>query len=199
MVVPLHPTAGPFDAATATIRALEFRSELSVSEIRAPGGLAPEAMALAGDVMPASHGEDSPLGTGRFIVLHDPEEPEAWRGPFRIVCFAQAPLEPEIGQDPFLAEVAWSWLIDALTSRGAEFDHPSGTATTLNSQGFGELAPQGVGAQMELRASWTPREHDLAPHAEAWGELLCLLSGLPPIEAEGLAVLTHRRSPRNAG
>lgn len=60
-------------------------------------------------------------GTGRFILLHDPDEPDAWGGAWRIVIFAQAPLETEIGTDPLLADVTWSWLVDALDSRGAVY------------------------------------------------------------------------------
>ncbi|WP_139196646.1 DUF3000 family protein, partial [Curtobacterium sp. MMLR14_014] len=84
-------------------------------------------IALAADVLGAAHGIDSDLGTGRFIALHDPDEPEGWGGSFRIVTFAQAPLEPEIGVDEFVADVTWSWLVDALAAHGATYDHASGT------------------------------------------------------------------------
>ena len=86
-----------FAAALASVRAAPARPELTVTEIPAPAQLAPYAVALAADVRPARHGDDSELGTGRFILLYDPDEPEAWGGPFRIVCFAQAPLETDIG------------------------------------------------------------------------------------------------------
>ena len=94
-----------------------MRQELSVDEIPAPTGLAPYAVAMAADVTPARHGRDSDLGTGRFVLLYDPSAPEEWGGRFRVVCFAQAPLETEIGLDPFLADVTWSWLVDALDER----------------------------------------------------------------------------------
>ncbi len=151
-----------------------------VTEISAPGNLAPYAVALSADVTPVRHGSDSDFGTGRFILLYDPDEPESWGGPFRVVCFAQAPLETDIGVDPFLAEVAWAWLVDALDARGANYTAASGTATKILSSGFGELAAQGDGAQIELRASWSPLDNDLAAHVEGWGELLCMLAGLPP-------------------
>ena len=48
------------------------------------------------------------------------------------------------------------------------------------STGFGELAGQSDGAQLELRASWTPLDGDIAAHVEGWGDLLCMLAGLPP-------------------
>lgn len=172
-----------------------MRSELVVNEIPAPGQLAPYSTALAADVTPARHGADSELGTGRFILLYDEEEPEAWGGPFRVVCFAQAPLETEIGLDPFLADVAWSWLTDALDARHASYASASGTATKIISTGFGELARQGDGAQIELRASWSPLRSDVSAHVEGWGELLCMLAGLPPT-SEGVSLLSRRRTPR---
>ncbi len=183
-----------FAAALASVRAAPARPELTVTEIPAPAQLAPFAVALAADVRPAAHGDDSELGTGRFILLYDPDEPEAWGGPFRIVCFAQAPLETDIGLDPFLADVTWSWLVDALDARQARYTAASGTATKIISTGFGELAAQGDGSQIELRASWSPLETDITAHVEGWGELLCMLAGLPPT-AEGVSLLT-RRSPR---
>lgn len=184
-----------FAAALDAIRRARTRDDLVVTEIPAPGSLAPHATALAADVRPARHGSDSDLGTGRFILLYDPEEPEAWGGRFRVVCFAQAPLETDIGLDPFLAEVAWAWLVDALDARGARYTAASGTATKIISSGFGELASQGDGAQIELRASWTPLDHNLTAHVEGWGELLCMLAGLPPA-GEGVSTLSARRAKR---
>jgi len=190
---PVLPAA--FAAALASVRAASTRPELVVTEIPAPGTLAPWSFALAADVSPARHGNDSELGTGRFVLLYDPEAPEAWGGVFRVICFAQAPLETEMGVDPFLADVAWSWLVDALDERGARYDSASGTATRILSSGFGELEAQGDGAQIELRASWTPEDDDLAAHVEGWGELLCMLAGLPPA-IEGVSLLSARRVGR---
>ncbi len=173
---------------------MTFRSDFSVREIPAPVALAPEAIAIAGDVRPDADGVDSEYGTGRLILLHDPQEPDAWGGPWRIVCFAQAPLETEIGTDPLLADVTWSWLIDALAARGAGFHSASGTATKTLSKGFGTLADEGDGAQIELRASWSP-SGDLTAHVEAWAELVCMLAGLPP-GSEDIAVFGAHRTTR---
>jgi len=190
-----RPPAAPgsFEQAADELRAIVFRDDLTVREIAAPQGLAPDAIAIAGDVR-SDAGEDSPYGTGRLVLLHDPDEPAPWNGAWRIVCFAQAPLEPEIGVDPLLADVAWTWLTDALESRRAGFHSASGTATKTLSKGFGSLAAEGDGAQIELRASWSP-EGAIAPHVEAWAELVCMLAGLPP-GSEGIAMLDSRRSPR---
>ncbi len=177
------------------MRGTVFRDDLSVREIPAPAGLAPDSIALAGDVRPEREGIDSPYGTGRFILLHDPDEPGPWNGPWRIVCFAQAPLEPDIGVDPLLADVAWSWLMDALDSRHARHHSASGTATKTLSKGFGSLAAEGDGAQIELRASWSPLG-GIAPHVEAWSELVCMLAGLPP-GSEDIPLLGKRRATRD--
>ncbi|GAA3903028.1 DUF3000 domain-containing protein [Microbacterium invictum] len=183
-----------FAAISDALRALSFRQDLTVREIPAPASLAPDSIAFAGDVRPEAEGVDSEYGTGRFVLLHDATAPDAWGGPWRIVCFAQAPLEPEIGTDPLLADVAWSWLVDALKTRGAQFHSASGTATKTLSKGFGTLAAEGDGAQIELRASWSPAG-DLAGHIQAWAELVCMLAGLPP-GSEGIAVFGSRKGSR---
>lgn len=184
-----------FAEAVAAVRRANPRAELVISDIAAPSNLAPYSIALAADVTPARHGSDSELGTGRFVLLYDPEAPEAWGGVFRVVCFVQAPLETDIGIDPFLADVAWSWLVDALAARGARYSNASGTATKILSTGYGELAEQGDGAQIEVRASWTPADPDVTAHVEGWGELLCMLAGLPPA-SEGVSSLFARRAGR---
>jgi hypothetical protein len=185
-----------FGQALDAVREATTRPELVLTEIPAPAGLAPFAIAMAGDVRPARHGVDSLLGTGRFVLLHDPELPEAWGGSFRVVCFAQAPLETDIGLDPFVAGVAWSWLEDALEVRGARYGAASGTATKVLSTGFGELSGQSDGATLELRASWTPDESSIAASVEGWSELLCLLAGLPPT-ADTVGLLPHVRAARD--
>ncbi|QEO10169.1 DUF3000 domain-containing protein [Protaetiibacter larvae] len=186
----------PFRLAVESIRAAQPRPETEVVEVTAPTGLAPHAIALAADVRPTIHGVDSLLGTGRFVLLYDPEEPDAWGGSFRVVAYAQAPLETEIGIDPFIADVAWSWLVDALDARGAEYAAASGTATKVLSTGFGELAGQGDAAQLELRASWSPVGPAVGVQVEAWCELLCMLAGLPP-SADAVSLLPHSRTPRD--
>ncbi len=187
-----------FARAVSSLQAAKTRRELSITEIPAPGSLAPNAMAMSADVVPAQHGIDSPLGTGRFILLHDPSAPEAWGGEFRVVCFAQSPLDTDMGLDPFMAEVAWSWLVDALETAGAKYHSPAGTATKILSTGFGGLEAQGDGAVIELRASWTPINDEIGPHVEGWSELLCMLAGLPPA-VEGVSLLSLHKAAGRQG
>lgn len=62
-------------------------------------------------------------------MLHDPAGQAAWNGTFRIVIHAQAPIESDLGDDPLLGEVAWSWLPEALAETGAQFHSLNGTVT----------------------------------------------------------------------
>lgn len=186
-----------FADACLSMESVVLRSELTLRKIPSPSGVAPYSMALTADVLGAENAlghaaQDSIHGAGRFILLYDPEEPAAWGGAFRVVCFAQAPLENEIALDPFLADVTWSWLMDALDSRGASYSNASGTATRTLSTGFGELTDQGDASQIELRASWSPRDTDMSTQLQAWGELLCMLAGLPP-SADAVSLTAHRR------
>lgn len=185
-----------FEDAVEQIRSVQFRRELTVREIPSPEKIAPRSFALAGDVLSAESEADSQHGSGRFILLHDPDSRDQWGSEFRIVCFAQAPLELEIGEDAFLAGVTWSWLMDGLETRDARFTAPSGTATKILSTGFGTLSGHGSGAQVELRASWTPIDDNFGAHAQGWAELLCLLAGLPQ-DTDGITSLREHRAVRD--
>ena len=179
--------------ALASADEASLRSELRVFEAAAPEGLAPFQRAWAADVEPQHASSDNEYGTGRLVFLYDPSVPEAWESAYRMVVFAQAPIDPLMGQDEFLPNVAWSWLIDALDSSGASYFHAAGTTTSVVSTGFGEMESEGSGAQVEVRASWSPTTHDIGPHLEAWSEFVCMLAGFPPTH-EGVATLPPSRA-----
>lgn len=182
-----------FSDALASAAGALMRPELRVFETAAPEGLAPHQRAWAADVEPSSTSADGEYGTGRLVFLCDPERPEAWGSPYRMVVFAQAPVDPSMGADQFLPNVAWSWLMDALDIRGAQYSHSAGTTTTVLSTGFGELASEGQGAQVEVRASWSPTDSNVRPHLEAWSEFVCMLAGFPP-NPDGVSSLPPSRS-----
>lgn len=182
-----------FRDALAAAEGAELRGELRVRETAAPEGLAPFQYAWAADVEPAHATDDNEYGTGRLVFLYDPSAPEAWGSPFRMVVFAQAPIEPLMGQDEFLPNVAWSWLIDALANTEASYIHAAGTTTSVVSTGFGEMEGEGSGALVEVRASWSPTSSDIRPHLEAWGEFVCMLAGFPPSH-EGVTTLPPSRT-----
>ena len=189
------PVLREFELAKASLRSAQARHDIVISDIPAPRKLAPYATAVSANIDNPDLGSRAGFGTGRLVLLCDPSMPETWHGLFRIICFAQAPLDTDMGADPFITRVAWSWLIDSLTEHGATFHSASGTAAKTLSTGFGELAHEGDGAQIELRASWTPSDSTIAPHLEGWADLLGLIAGLPPCELNGVSALTLRRQP----
>lgn len=185
-----------FRAAVATMRAATLRPEIFCEEMPAPQRIAPYAAALSADV--TIDGTD--VGTGRIILLHDPAGNDAWEGTFRCVAYARAEIEIEMITDPLLADVGWTWLTEALDSHGADYTAASGTVTRVATESFGGMADEEGTAQLEIRASWTPLADDgagldVAPHVEAWGELLCTAVGLPPVP-DGVTVMPGRRGQR---
>ena len=191
--------AGPADAPPAFVRALrslrgiQLRPEVHLEEVPGPGRIAPYTAALTAEVRSTLRDvEADDLASGRFVVLHDPEGQEAWEGTFRLVTLVRATLEPEVGTDAMLAEVAWSWFADALADAGLDARAAGGTVTRVLSQSFGALDRRPEQVDLEIRASWTASDEDLGPHLRAWGTLLCTAAGLPPLPA-GVVPLTRRR------
>jgi hypothetical protein len=169
-----------------------FREELAVDQIPAPEAIAPFSRAWSATVTPQAR-DIGDQGTSRLVLLYDPSAPDAWSSPWRMVCFAKAPLDQAMSEDPLLPDVAWSWLTDALDAHGAGFDRAAGTASTIISTGLGEMRSEVKGAEMELRASWSPRTPDAKNHLEGWAEFVCMLAGFPPTP-EGVAALRTSRS-----
>ena len=185
------PTA--FVEAVAALRDVRLRAELQLTEVPAPARIAPHAVALAGDVLLG----DDELATGRFILLHDPSAPPEWGGTFRVVTYARADLEADLGADPLLGQVSWTWLEDGLAGAGARASRVGGTVTRVLSESYGDLADREPAVDVELRASWTvdpgpDGRVDVVAHLHAWGELLCTVAGLPPLP-EGVSSLGRRQ------
>lgn len=190
-----EPVAPPdFEDALLSLRGHRLRPEVHLEEVPAPTRLAPYALALTAEINadPRTRDPESFLGSGRFVVLHDPGGHEAWQGTFRVIVLARATLEPEMGGDPLLGEVGWTWLTDALTDGGAGYHHLSGTVTRVLSETFGGLELTGGEVEIEVRASWTPTTTDLGPHLLAWAAMTCAASGLEPLP-ENVTSLTSRR------
>jgi hypothetical protein len=183
----------PFHRAIAGLRAAVLRPEVQLAEAPAPGRIAPYSVALSAEVTdPQISSAATRLGTGRFVLLHDPAGPEPWEGTFRSVTFVRAELDAEMGSDPMLGEVGWSWLLDALEDRGAGFTQEGGTVTRVVSESFAALADRPSGVEIEIRASWTPTDDDLRLHLLAWTDLLCTVAGLPPLP-DGVSALRSLR------
>jgi hypothetical protein len=190
----------PFRAAVDALRSARLRPEIEMEPSRPPQRLAPHTYALEASVV--ADGED--LADGRLVLLHDPAGHEAWQGSFRLVTLVRAELEPEMATDPLLPEVCWSWLTGALQSRGLTCGEASGTVTRASSHYFGGLAARPAASQIEIRASWTPREGlggvpDTAAHLASWCDLLSQVAGLPPAGPGDASVVTlpQRRGPQS--
>ena len=174
-----------FAAAVQSLREAKVRKEVHLEEIAPPQRLAPYTFALTAEVL---RGVDE-IANGRLVLLHDPDGQDAWEGTLRIVTYVTAELDAEMADDPLLAGVGWSWLIEALSAQGASHIAAGGTVTQTRSVRFGDLAGPADTADVELRASWTPLDTDLAAHLTAWCELLCSMAGLPP---PGVTLLSDR-------
>ncbi len=191
----------PFATALASMRAQRLRPEVRLAEIPGPARVAPFSVALEGEVLAGRDdqvgehgGEPGEVATGRFVVLHDPDGQETWRGTFRVVTLVRATLEPELAADPLFAEVVWSWVTETLDGAGVEHVALGGTVTRVLSQSFGALAGTPDAVDLELRASWTPVGTALGTHLAVWADLMCTAGGLPPLP-EGVTALTPRRLP----
>lgn len=181
-----------FVRALRSLRAVTVRPEVVLDEVPGPARIAPFSAALTAEVRSARRSVAADeLASGRFVVLHDPEGQEAWEGRFRLVTLVRTAVEPEVGTDPLLAEVAWSWFLDAIAAcPGAHA--AAGTVTRVLSHSFGSLERRDETSELEIRASWTADDEDLGPHLTAWTTLLCTAAGLEPLP-EGVTPLPPRR------
>ncbi|HEX9032914.1 MAG TPA: DUF3000 family protein [Streptosporangiaceae bacterium] len=197
-----HVAVDAFTRAVAQLEAgialtRQARPEISFDSEPPPRRLAPQAAAIAATVEAA--GDE--IGWGRFVLLYDPAGQDGWAGPFRVIAYVRAVLEPEIAADPLIGQVGWSWLIEALDATPASYAVPSGTVTRVVTEGFGSKSDEPVATEFELRASWSPQssppqspapqspppqspgseDFELDRHVAAWADALCIASGLPPV------------------
>ena len=165
-----------FTDALFTLREAAYDSHVEVSEIPAPHGIAPFSAAIRMDCGALEDNSHSG-GSGRLVILYDPQEQPGWQGRFRLVTMLGAHVDVDLVTEPLADQVCWSWLTDFLTQSDASFFQAAGSVTRSHSASFGELEKRSESAEMELRASWTPLENNLAPHAGAISHLLAMMSG----------------------
>ena len=155
---------------------LDERDDISFEDSPAPRRLAPYAVAMGA----VAYRDGIEAGSGRLVLLYDPDGQDGWTGVFRLVAYVRADIEEEMAADPLLGQVGWSWLTDALEQRAPGYTAPSGTVTRVVTEGFGAKAGELPVTGFELRASWSPPEDtDLGVNVEAWCDLLAAAAGLP--------------------
>ncbi|AKE39311.1 Hypothetical protein NG00_01239 [Corynebacterium camporealensis] len=165
------------------MHAAQLRPEISLGSIRPPQRLAPFSHAVGlevGDNDPADIVPTDAQGDafGRLILLHDPGAEESWEGAMRLVAYIQADMDDAVAGDPMLPDVAWEWLNEGLEQ--ATHTNLGGTVTSTASVRFGEIGGPPRAYQLEMRASWTAADLNLAPHVEAFAHVLANVAGLPP-------------------
>jgi hypothetical protein len=208
-----------FDAALAAFAlgrdaVASARDDLELEDWPAPRKLAPHAFALAA----TAYRDGEEAGTGKLVLLYDPDGQDGWTGSFRIVCHVHADVEEEMAADPLLGEVGWSWLTDALDLHAPGYAAPSGTVTRVITEGFGGKSDEPPATAFELRASWCPGDgsrsdgddgdlggdggdggdiaDELSGAVLAWCDLLAAAAGLP---AQGTVAIGGRTGQSRAG
>ena len=183
-------TPAEFTDALLTLRHAAYDSHVKVSEIPAPHGIAPFSAAIRMDCGSLEDNSHSG-GSGRLVILYDPQEQPGWQGRFRLVTMLSAHVDVDLVTEPLADQVCWSWFTDFLTQADASFFQAAGSVTRSHSASFGELEKRSESAEMELRASWTPLENDLAPHAGAISRLLAMMSGHSVEVSDGISRMGH--------
>jgi hypothetical protein len=119
------------------------------------------------------------------------------------VVFARAELEHDVATDPMLQEVAWTWLLDAMSGAGAVGTHVGGTITVTSGASFGSMSDRPAESFVEIRASWTPVEIDgftvpetMDRHVHAWIDVMAQAAGLAPMPTGISQVGSARRHTR---
>ena len=182
-----HEPATPaaFTQAVESMHAADLRPEITLGSIRPPQRLAPFSHAIGLEVVNEDNPDIVPTDAegdafGRLILLHDPGAEEAWEGAMRLVAYIQADMDDAVAGDPLLPDVAWQWLNEGLEKEGADHTNLGGTVTSTASVRFGEIGGPPRAYQIEMRASWTAEGLDLAPHVQAFAQVLANVAGLPP-------------------
>lgn len=192
--VPKDQVPSDFTEAVESMHRADLRPDISLGTIRPPQRLAPYSHAIGlevlhgdlenADIVPTDSEGDA---FGRLILLHDPASDETWEGTMRLVAYIQADMDVQVASDPLLPEVAWHWLTESLEGAGATFSNLGGTVTSTASVRFGEIGGPPHAYQVEMRASWTAATLDLAPHVQAFGDVLAHVAGLPPVGVSSIS------------
>lgn len=153
-----------------------MRSELETLQIPSPDKIADHALAFSTQ-KPNPAETPNNRAAGRIVFLYDTAHYETWGSNMRVIAYGKSPLESDVVGDEDYANYWWGTLELALQKHGARFSHSAGTVTKMISTGVGGLQNETVHTEIELRASWSPTEDNLAPHFAAWQDLIADMAG----------------------
>src|SRR3954453_23131296 len=89
-----QPVPEEFHRARESMKSATFRPEVQVEEMRAPQRIAPYSFALSAEIELDHDEDDEPEGgTGRLILLYNPDGNEAWGGTYRFVAYVRADVD----------------------------------------------------------------------------------------------------------
>lgn len=164
-----------FAAALDALNSLPVRPDITITAAPSPTRLAPHAHACTAEI------GDPEVGSGRFVLLHDPQRPPSWESDTRVVVYVEADIDAEMAEDQMLTDVGWTWVQEALAAVDVRYVALGGTVTAVRSTSYEALAARGHETTVQIRASWSPvAVEDAHAHYEAWVALMELCAGLPP-------------------
>src|SRR5699024_2727878 len=120
-----------FRGALVKLRQATTRTEGELNAVPAPTKLARYGVAMGAEVTTA---DGHASAVGRLIVLYDNQHSDLWDGNFRIGTYIRTSIESDLGEDPMVSEVAWTWIMEALDEADATYRQPGGTATRVLSK-----------------------------------------------------------------
>jgi len=168
-----------------------LRSEVETTQIPSPKGIAPTALAFAAEV-PNKADTAISRGVGRIVFIHDPKQFDVWGSNFRVIAYGKSPVETDTHRDEDPAHYYWNLLIRALDKHNVKYLNEAGTITKMTSTGMGSLSNEAAASEVELRASWSPKEADFGNHFAAWQDLIATMAG-NLLEGEDVAPLARSK------
>ena len=125
------------------------------------------------------------MGTGRFVLLHDPSAPAAWQADTRLVVYVETDIDSEMAEDQLLTDVGWAWLQECLAAAEVPYAALGGTVTAVRSTSFEALSARGHETSIQIRASWSALGLEaLDDHFSVWIALMEMCAGLPVLSRD---------------
>jgi hypothetical protein len=154
------------------------RSTLHLEETDPPRRIAKYSVGIEGFLEPD-------IATGKFAVLYDPTKAKVWGGNVRVITYSETDMTAEDLYDPEYINRVWNFLNQELLRIGARSN--AATITSTADHYFGDSTSYDLGVHtdnvgletscgIEVRASWTANDNDVAADLQAWEKLMHFIS-----------------------